>query len=101
MAGKHKSDGVTPMSTSSPIDPFLADQGVLLLDGGLATELENKGYVLDSPLWSAYLLSTRPEAIREVHRAYLEAGRRPNHPAMIRPLAIRAAQASPNTAPYP
>ncbi|HCP99546.1 MAG TPA: homocysteine S-methyltransferase, partial [Candidatus Latescibacteria bacterium] len=34
------------MSTSSPIDPFLADQGVLLLDGGLATELENKGYVL-------------------------------------------------------
>ena len=74
MAGKHKSNGVSPVSTSSPIDPFLADQGLLLLDGGLATELENKGYVLDTPLWSAHLLSTRPEAIREVHRAYLEAG---------------------------
>ncbi len=62
------------MSTPSPIAPYLKKQGVLLLDGGLATELEKQGFVLDTALWSAHLLSTHPEAIRAVHRAYLDAG---------------------------
>ena len=62
------------MSTPSPITPYLEKQEVLLLDGGLATELENQGLVLDTALWSAQLLSTHPEAIRAVHRAYLDAG---------------------------
>ncbi len=47
---------------------------VLLLDGGLATELEARGWNLDDPLWSARLLSDAPEAILEVHRAYVDAG---------------------------
>jgi len=54
--------------------PFLRDHGTLLLDGGLATELERAGFDLDHPLWSAWLLSERPEAIAAVHRAYLAAG---------------------------
>ena len=62
------------MPTPSPITPFLEKQGVLLLDGGLATELEKQGFVLDTALWSAHLLMTHPEAIRVVHRTYLEAG---------------------------
>jgi len=62
------------VSRSSPIAPFLADDGVLLLDGGLATELEDRGHVLDTDLWSADLLLQRPEAIRDVHLAYLDAG---------------------------
>lgn len=62
------------MPDKSPIIPFLEKQGVLLLDGGLATELENMGYDLNHPLWSARLLDKQPEAIRAVHRAYLEAG---------------------------
>jgi hypothetical protein len=60
--------------TSSPLAPFLHDGGVLVLDGGLATELERADFDLDHPLWSARLLSERPEAITAVHRAYLEAG---------------------------
>lgn len=59
---------------ASPIDPFLKDSGIFVLDGGLATELENRGHVLDSSLWSAELLRTQPDAIRSVHLAYLEAG---------------------------
>jgi len=47
---------------------------VLLLDGGLATELESRGWNLDDPLWSARLLIDDPAAIREVHRAYVDAG---------------------------
>lgn len=59
---------------TSPIDPFLDKQGALLLDGGLATELEGRGFKLDSKLWSAALLSRDPDAIRAAHLAYLEAG---------------------------
>jgi homocysteine S-methyltransferase len=56
------------------IETFIQKHGVLLLDGGLATELEERGIALDTHLWSAQLLSTNPGAIREVHLAYLEAG---------------------------
>ncbi|MFQ5628441.1 MAG: homocysteine S-methyltransferase [bacterium] len=59
-----------------PLAPFFEKQGVVILDGGLATELERRGHDLDHPLWSARvgLLLKRPEAIRRVHLAYLEAG---------------------------
>lgn len=45
-----------------------------MLDGGLATELERRGCDLCDRLWSAALLAERPEAIRDVHLAYLRAG---------------------------
>lgn len=47
---------------------------LLVLDGGLATELENRGHDLSSSLWSARLLIEDPGAIRDVHRAYFAAG---------------------------
>jgi homocysteine S-methyltransferase len=46
----------------------------LIHDGGLATELERRGHDLNHPLWSARVLLTEPEAIQEVHEAYLDAG---------------------------
>jgi homocysteine S-methyltransferase len=45
-----------------------------VLDGGLATELERRGFDLKDPLWSAKILVERPDAIRRVHLDYLEAG---------------------------
>lgn len=62
------------MSHSTPIDPFLEKQGLMILDGGLATELEARGLDLNTPLWSARVLKTRPEVIGAVHLDYLEAG---------------------------
>jgi homocysteine S-methyltransferase len=56
------------------IDQFIEKHGMLLLDGGLATQLEEQGLNLDTHLWSAQLLHTNPEAIKKVHLAYLEAG---------------------------
>jgi homocysteine S-methyltransferase len=50
--------------------------GPVVLDGGLATELERSGHVLDSALWSAALLDTAPEAIAAAHRRFLHAGAR-------------------------
>ena len=46
----------------------------LLLDGGLATQLEAQGCDIDDPLWSAALLMSDPQAIVAASLAYLEAG---------------------------
>ncbi|TWU09337.1 Homocysteine S-methyltransferase [Symmachiella macrocystis] len=46
----------------------------LLLDGALATEMQQRGYDISGPLWSARLLSDAPQAIRQLHLDYLRAG---------------------------
>lgn len=51
-----------------------ASRGLLLLDGGLASELERAGHDLNDPLWSARVLLEDPGAVEAVHRAFLEAG---------------------------
>lgn len=47
---------------------------VRVIDGGLATELEQRGARIDGPLWSAHVLEDQPEILLAVHRAYIEAG---------------------------
>ena len=59
---------------ANPILPFLRQQGALILDGGLATELERHGHDLSDVLWSARLLADEPAAIRQVHLDYYWAG---------------------------
>jgi homocysteine S-methyltransferase len=59
---------------SNPITPFLQKQGALILDGGLATELERRGCDLSDELWSARLLMDDPDLIRQVHLDYYWAG---------------------------
>ena len=59
---------------ANPVLPFLEHGSVLVLDGGLATELEARGCDLRDDLWSAGVLIDTPERIREVHRDYLTAG---------------------------
>lgn len=54
--------------------PYLERAGVVILDGGLATELERRGADLRDPLWSAKLLIEHPELIRAVHEDYFRAG---------------------------
>ena len=53
---------------------FIEKQGFVVLDGGLATELENRGESLQDPLWSARILLSAPEKIAEVHYDYFVAG---------------------------
>jgi len=48
--------------------------GPVVLDGGLATQLESQGHNLDSALWSARLLRDDPDAIMQAHLAYFTAG---------------------------
>jgi homocysteine S-methyltransferase len=48
--------------------------GPVILDGGLATELERRGHDISGPLWSAKLLRTNPEAVEQLHYDFFEAG---------------------------
>lgn len=52
----------------------LARRRILVLDGGLATELEERGHDLSDALWSARLLIDDPDAIQDAHYAYFSAG---------------------------
>ena len=57
--------------------PSLADAlaaGVVVLDGGLSTELEARGHDVSSALWSARLLRDDPAAIVAAHAAFAAAG---------------------------
>jgi homocysteine S-methyltransferase len=61
---------------SSPAVPFGAAlaAGVVVLDGGLSTELESRGHDVTSALWSARLLRDDPQAIVDAHAAFATAG---------------------------
>jgi homocysteine S-methyltransferase len=47
---------------------------VVILDGGLATELERRGEDISGHLWSARVLREKPEAIEQLHYDYFTAG---------------------------
>ena len=58
----------------NPLTPFLEEQGVVILDGAMATELEARGADLHDALWSAKILLEEPSLIRQVHFDYYVAG---------------------------
>jgi homocysteine S-methyltransferase len=54
----------------------MAEGAVVVIDGGMASELEARGHDLSDALWSARLLLDAPEEITAVHRAFFRAGAR-------------------------
>lgn len=61
---------------SGSLPAYLAEHQVLVLDGGLATQLEAQGNDLSDRLWSARLLVEDPAQVVEAHLAYYRAGAR-------------------------
>src|SRR5918997_133876 len=61
---------------SAPSSHFASalSAGPVLLDGGLATQLEAQGASLATALWSAQLLLDDPGAIVAAHSAFFAAG---------------------------
>jgi homocysteine S-methyltransferase len=47
---------------------------ILLLDGGVSTEIRRRGVTLDKNVWSGLATKTNPDAVRQVHADYIEAG---------------------------
>jgi len=52
----------------------LRDDKVVLLDGGVGTEIQRQGAPMSTALWCAEANLTHPQIVRDVHRAYLAAG---------------------------
>ncbi|MDP6425350.1 MAG: homocysteine S-methyltransferase [Planctomycetota bacterium] len=62
------------MINSEALADRLERQGLLILDGGLGSEIAERGHAVDGELWSARLLLDAPAVIQDVHEAFLEAG---------------------------
>lgn len=62
------------MLTPAQLRVLVERQGTLIIDGGLATELENRGFDLNHALWSAKILEEDPMAIKQAHLDYYIAG---------------------------
>jgi S-methylmethionine-dependent homocysteine/selenocysteine methylase len=60
------------------VDSFAAalTAGPVVLDGGLATELERRGHDLSGALWSGRVLAEDPDEVLAAHRAFVAAGAR-------------------------
>lgn len=56
------------------LNKLFGKENVVVIDGGLSTQLEVQGCRLDSPLWTGQALLDDPELIEAAHRAYLSAG---------------------------
>ncbi len=52
----------------------MANQKVVLLDGGMGQELVHRGAVQDSPMWGAQILMDSPDLVRQLHVDYIKAG---------------------------
>ncbi|CAB4886448.1 MAG: homocysteine S-methyltransferase [Actinobacteria bacterium] len=51
-----------------------ANARLVIVDGGLSTQLESMGNDVSGPLWTARTLLERPDAIEAAHRAFIDAG---------------------------
>ena len=60
--------------TKSTFEQILAANRPIVIDGGLATQLEAQGYDINNPMWSASIIVENPQAIVDAHRAFLDAG---------------------------
>jgi len=76
MHGAHVNEGpsVPGAPADDPFAPILALRGIVVLDGGLATQLEAQGNSLADALWSARLLLENPGEIVRAHLAFYRAG---------------------------
>ncbi|WP_226528127.1 homocysteine S-methyltransferase [Metabacillus niabensis] len=58
----------------NPIEKILSNFPIMIIDGAMATELENHGCNLNDRLWSAKILMENPHLIKKVHTDYFNAG---------------------------
>ncbi len=59
---------------SAPWHTTLAAGGVLVIDGGMGTELQRRGVPMDEVVWSGAAVLSHPDVVRTVHEDYIRAG---------------------------
>ena len=61
------------MSNFEKLQRRLAAGETILMDGGMGSEIERRG-LISPTTWSGGPMLTHPEAVREIHQEYIEAG---------------------------
>ena len=56
------------------ITDALENNELILLDGGISTEIQQRGVSMDSEAWSALAARTHPDVVQAVHEDYIRAG---------------------------
>ena len=64
----------TPLSKYSSLQNRLVQREILIMDGGMGTEILHRGEQTTLPLWSAEALLTNPETVQHIHEDYIKAG---------------------------
>ncbi len=52
----------------------LDNNEIILMDGGISTEIQKRGVALDSNVWSGLTSKSHPDEVRQVHEDYIRAG---------------------------
>ena len=52
----------------------LKNKEIILLDGGVSTEIQQRGVSMDDDVWSGIAHRTNPEITQRVHEDYIRAG---------------------------
>lgn len=59
---------------TASLEAILKQNGRMVIDGSMSTALENLGAHLNDRLWTARVLDTAPELVKQVHLNYFRAG---------------------------
>jgi len=62
------------MITYTSLQDRLERGELLIMDGGMGTEILHRGVPTTLPLWSAEALLTNPETVQHIHEDYIKAG---------------------------
>jgi S-methylmethionine-dependent homocysteine/selenocysteine methylase len=62
------------MSVAEEIAGRLADGDVVIIDGGMGTQLQAEGVPMDDQAWSGRANLEQPEVVQRVHEAYIRVG---------------------------
>jgi len=58
----------------STLSDRLKNNEIILLDGGVSTEIQQRGVAMDDDVWSGIAHRTHPEITRQVHEDYIHSG---------------------------
>ena len=58
----------------STLSDRLKNKEIILLDGGVSTEIQQRGVSMDDDVWSGIAHRTHPEITLQVHEDYIRAG---------------------------
>ena len=71
--GESRSEGAA-MGAAESLQSKLDAGGVVIMDGGTATEIQQRGVPLFPATWSGRPTLTHPDLIRQIHEDYIRAG---------------------------